>query len=116
MTSTKPKPGPMTSTKPAIFKCEHVQKLKTAWFNQWNMVFCYLIITSLLHPMPSCRPIVGFSKCKQRDSSATKKERWLSTPIGHLLYKYLNRKWRLHVNSQPLKTPTLIGEKRKIDI
>jgi hypothetical protein len=73
----------MTSTKPR-FNCEHVQKgKKTAWFNQWNRGFCYLIITSLLHAVPSCRPIVSFLKYRQRDSSAAKKERWLSTPIGH---------------------------------
>jgi hypothetical protein len=72
----------MTSTKPR-FKCMHVQKeKKTAWFNQWNRGFCYLIITTLLHAVPSCRPIVSFLKYRQRDSSAAKKERLLSTPIG----------------------------------
>jgi hypothetical protein len=35
--------------------------------------------------------------------------------FNYLLYNYLNRKLRLHVNSQPLEISTLIGEKRKIN-
>jgi hypothetical protein len=34
----------------------------------------------------------------------------------YLLYNYLNRKQMLHINSHLLEIPTLIREKRKINI